>query len=293
MSITPQAIKDQEFQVKFRGYDTIEVKAYLELLAEEFFELHEVRRRQEDEYAELYEEVQAVKAERDTLLDEGQQRQERSEQSVNQFHEKDELIAELRAQIEGLEQKVASSELEMNLQQEAWERQETELREEIDQLRKRLDEKQNAASENSGEVGKLRGQIELLEKQISDSRKEEVDFKAALAAAQRFAEEVRKSAKDEADRMLEQAIEEVETYRRGAEKELANLPVEIEKLRKQKSKVREDLKEVLTSYLQQLDIDQIEKDEESEDDLSELFQSIQLAEDDLMGSEEVRGDEGK
>ena len=41
MSITPQAIKDQEFQVKFRGYDAIEVKAYLELLAEEFFELHE------------------------------------------------------------------------------------------------------------------------------------------------------------------------------------------------------------------------------------------------------------
>lgn len=30
MAITPQAIKDQEFQVKFRGYDTVEVKAYLE-----------------------------------------------------------------------------------------------------------------------------------------------------------------------------------------------------------------------------------------------------------------------
>jgi len=292
MSITPQAIKDQEFQVKFRGYDTIEVKAYLELLAEEFFELHEVRRRQEDEYAELYEEVQAVRAERDNLLEEGQQRQDSSEESVSQFHEKDELIAELRAQIEGLEQKVASSELEMNLQQEAWERQETELREEIDQLKKRLDEKQNAASENSGEVEKLRGQIELLERQISDSRKEEVDFKAALAGAQRFAEEVRKNAKDEADRMLGQAIEEVETYRRDAEKELAHLPVEIEKLRQQKSKVRQDLKAVLSSYLQQLDMDQEEPGEENADDLSELFQSIQL-DDDLMESEDVRGGEGK
>jgi len=36
MAITPQAIKDQEFRVKFRGYDEIEVKAYLELIAEEF-----------------------------------------------------------------------------------------------------------------------------------------------------------------------------------------------------------------------------------------------------------------
>ena len=49
MSITPQAIKDQEFQVKFRGYDTLEVKAYLELLAEEFFELHEQNRKMAEE----------------------------------------------------------------------------------------------------------------------------------------------------------------------------------------------------------------------------------------------------
>lgn len=287
MSITPQAIKDQEFQVKFRGYDAIEVKAYLELLAEEFFELHEVRRRQEDEYAELYEEVQALKEERERLLAEGRQHEEGSRQNVQQDLEKDETIAGLRDQIADLEQKAASVELEKNLQQEAWERQETELREEIDQLRGQLDEKKSVATSNSGEVEKLRGQIELLERQVGELKKEEVDFKTALVAAQRFAEDVKTRAQEESDRMLEQAISEVESYRQEAERELAHLPKEIDALRSQKAEVREELRSVLTTYLSRLDLEPpVAADDE--DDLSELFQSIPLDEESLdQPAEEV------
>ncbi|SHO46238.1 DivIVA domain-containing protein [Desulfopila aestuarii] len=293
MSITPQAIKDQEFQVKFRGYDTIEVKAYLELLAEEFFELHEVRRRQEDEYAELYEEVQALKEERENLVEESRQREERSEKSVIQFLEKDEMIVELQKQIASLEEQVAASDQEKNLQQEAWGRQEAELREEIEQLRGRLAENQSDASDNSGEVEKLRGQIELLEKQVAEFKKEEVDFKTALVAAQRFADDVKNKAKEEADQMLEQAISEVEIYRKEAEQELANLPVEIEQLRSKKAEVREELKAVLTFYLKKLDFDPAEAAGGSDDDLSELFQSIPLGEDEGLEPMEVEGFESK
>ena len=56
MAITPQAIKDQEFQTKFRGFDPIEVKGYLELVAEEFFELLEKVRQQEEEIEVLSQE---------------------------------------------------------------------------------------------------------------------------------------------------------------------------------------------------------------------------------------------
>ena len=56
MAITPQAIKDQEFQIKFRGYDAIEVKAYLELIAEEFFEVFEQVRQQNEDIEGLTEE---------------------------------------------------------------------------------------------------------------------------------------------------------------------------------------------------------------------------------------------
>lgn len=276
MSITPQAIKDQDFQVKFRGYDTIEVKAYLELLAEEFFELHELRRKQEDDYAELYEESQALKQEREALREESRTREARSEASVLQFLEKDEIIVDLQKQVEALEQKVEGAEQEKSLQQEAWERQETELRKEIDQLRARLDDKQNAVFENSDEVERLRAQVEMQETQIAEFKKEEVDFRVALVAAQRFADDVRKKAREEADAMLEQAIEEVETFRREAEKELARLPVEIDSLRQQKLKVREDLKAVLISYLEQLDGAPVASAADSDDDLSQLFQSIPL-----------------
>ena len=60
MAITPQAIKDQEFQVKFRGYDAIEVKAYLELIAEEFFELFEQVRKQVEDIEGLVEEKEEL-----------------------------------------------------------------------------------------------------------------------------------------------------------------------------------------------------------------------------------------
>lgn len=294
MSITPQAIKDQEFLVKFRGYDTIEVKAYLELLAEEFFELHEVRRRQEDEYAELYEEVQELKQERESLFEQSRQKEEHSGNSEEQSLEKDNVIVELQKQVETLEQQVAAAELENNLQQEAWDRQETELRDEIDQLRNRLDDNQNVATESSGEVEKLRGQIELLEKQITDSKKEEVDFKTALVAAQRFADDVKQKAKDEADQLLEQTISEVETYRREAEQELAHLPVEINELRQKRTEVREELKAVLVSYLEQLDLAAAESEAKvGEDDYSELFQSIPLGEDQTEEPEELEDFEAK
>ena len=66
--LTPQAIKDQEFQVKFRGYDSIEVKAYLELLAEDFFELTEQNRTQEEEIESLRAEQEALSREKETLV---------------------------------------------------------------------------------------------------------------------------------------------------------------------------------------------------------------------------------
>lgn len=275
MSITPQSIKDQEFQSKFRGYDTIEVKAYLELLAEEFFELHELRRKQEEEFAELHEEAEALKQERTELLEDTREREERTEASVVQFLEKDEVIDELQKKVEELEKAVESSEQEKTLQQEAWERQESELREEIETLKNSRKDETGTSSGGSSELERLKAQIELYEAQIVELKKEEVDFKAALLAAQRFADDLRKKAQEESDQMMEQAIEEVETFRKEAEHEVAHLPIEIDRLRKQKEEVRGELKAVLHGYLEKLDDDAVTSAVD-DDDLSELFQSIPL-----------------
>ncbi|WP_136808048.1 DivIVA domain-containing protein [Desulfosediminicola flagellatus] len=281
MSITPQAIKDQEFQVKFRGYDSIEVKAYLELLAEEFFELHELRRKQEEEYAELYEENQALKQEKDSLVEEGREQVERSVASVQEFQEKDEAIAVLEEKVAELQTKIEGSEQEKTLQQEAWERQESELREEIDRLKEGLDDKQTAVSETSSEAEKLRAQIEILEAQINELKQEEIDFKSTIIAAQKFSDDLRAKSQEESARLLEQARDEVETFRREAEEELASLPVQIEKLQKKKAQVREDLRAVLNSYLEQLDVATDVAAVDNDEDLSDLFQSISLNGDDI------------
>ncbi len=286
MSITPQAIKDQEFQVKFRGYDSIEVKAYLELLAEEFFELHELRRKQEEEYAELYEENQALKQEKDSLVEEGREQIERSEISVQQFQEKDQIILALEEKASQLEKAVESSEQEKKLQQEAWERQESTLREEIDRLKEGLDDKQTAVSATSNEAEKLRAQIEVLESQIKELKQEEIDFKSTIIAAQKFADDLREKSQEESARLLEQAHDEVETFRREAEKELASLPVEIENLQRKKAQVREDLRAVLKGYLDQLDIGPDIAAVDNDEDLSDLFQSISLNDDDIEEDED-------
>lgn len=273
MSITPQAIKDQEFQVKFRGYDSIEVKAYLELLAEEFFELHEQLRKHEEDYQELLEENDALKQERDVLLNEGRARDERSEASEVEFREKDELIREL-------EDKVESSQQEKLIQQESWEKQEAELREEIEQLNAELAERSASDSATVSEAEKLRAQVDMLDNQIAELKQEELDFKATLVAAQQFAQDVKNKAQEEADRILADAHQEVEDFRIKAEAELAELPVEIKKLQERKVQVHEDLRAVLHTYLEQLDVVHAMGSDEDED-LSDLFQSIRLNDDEM------------
>jgi len=77
--LTPQAIKDQEFQIKFRGYDAIEVNAYLELLAEDFFELTEQNRIQADEIQALQSEQESLARDKEVLAVEVKEIQENAD----------------------------------------------------------------------------------------------------------------------------------------------------------------------------------------------------------------------
>ena len=102
MSITPQAIKDQEFQVKFRGYDAIEVKAYLELLAEEFFELHEQNRKMAEEGAGLANDVETLQREKEEAQREGRKRIEELEKLKDEIKRHENQIIALQKEAEEL-----------------------------------------------------------------------------------------------------------------------------------------------------------------------------------------------
>ncbi len=241
MSITPQVIKDQEFQVKFRGYDTIEVKAYLELLAENFFELHEEGSKKDEELKML--------------------RMEREELSVRSGESESDK-GELKKKITEVD--------ELNKIIKAAQTREEELKAKIADLQSQLEEERAKAIDLEQEKGSLVGEIDQRQQKLDEMEKAEVDFKDTLGAAQKFANDMRKTAEEDAARIMQEAQAEVEEFRKNAEEQLAHLPVEIEELESKKGQVKEEVRNLLNSYLDMI------KDPVEEDEDSELFQKIDM-----------------
>lgn len=278
--LTPQSIKDQEFQSKFRGYEPIEVKAYLELLAEDFFELTEANRAQAEEIESLLAEQESLQREKETLGAEVKISQENAEgiqeEIQDGYKHKDQEIIDLSAKIETMSASIATLE-EDNA---------THL-EKIAELEATLAGDEDASAKEKGEIEKLRGKIALLEEQNKELKDEGLDFKTTILTAQKFADSLRETSQEEAEKLLqasqdearqimEGAYAEVEKIRSESEAELARLPKEIEALNQKKIQVRKDLETTLYSYLESLENPQDTLDGGKEDDLSDLFQTIQI-----------------
>lgn len=245
--ITPQAIKDQEFQVKFRGYDAIEVKAYLELLAEDFFELTEQNRVQAEEIESLLGEQESLEKANDALAAEVKICQENADgiQSETQegYKHKDRQIEELKAELESVSQTISTLEEENKAYQEM-----------ITELEEQLASDKGASLQEQAEIEKLRTRIDLLEEQKNELKQEGQDFKNTILAAHKFADNLRQNSKEEAQAMIADARREVEKIKQEAKEELERLPQEIEALQRRKIAVREELKGLLHNYLDSLDV---------------------------------------
>jgi len=281
--LTPQSIKDQEFQNKFRGYDPIEVKAYLELLAEDFFELTEQNRKQAEEIESLIAEREALQQEKETLAAEVKISLENSEgiQSEIQdgYKHKDEEIAGLTSQLETMISSTA-----------ALEEQNATYRQKIDELEETLAGGQGASLQEQVEIEKLRGRIEILEEKNRELKEEGMDFKSTILAAQKFADNLRQTSQEDARKMMEDAQAEVEKFRTESEAELAHLPKQIEELNQRKIKVRKELETILYTYLEALEAqpETVEAEQgEKVDDLADLFQTIQIPEDEGGEKEDI------
>ena len=133
----------------------------------------------------------------------------------------------------------------------------------------------------------MRGKIELLEEQNRELKQEGVDFKTTILAAQKFADNLRQTSHEDARKIMEDACAEIEKIRTEAEAELARLPKEIEELKQKKDKVRKDLENTLYAYLESLDAFLEKKSGEQEDDLADLFQSIQIPDGETIDPEDL------
>ena len=267
MAITPQAIKDQEFRVKFRGYDEIEVKAYLELIAEEFFELFEQVRRQAEDIEGLFEEKEDLN-ERHALLESDmatlQRKYDQLTAELGQTNERDTTslkeIEDLKARIAGLEEEGRDKEERLRAATTLLEGE----RKEKEDLNDRLTE---------------------LKDQWNEQQKAEIDFKETLLAGQKFSREMKKNSEAEAGQILEQARAEAEKLRQETLQELARYPKEIERLKIKRNQVREDLRTVLTLCLENLDV--FNTLEDGEEDFSDLFQKVVVNDDGTVNREDL------
>lgn len=276
MAITPQAIKDQEFQVKFRGYDAIEVKAYLELIAEEFFELFEQVRKQSEDIEGLVEEKEELIEQGASLRRDITSLQGKNDQITTELEQRNERNAALLKEIEDLKGRIAG------LEREGKEKDE-ELRAATEQIlaERRLLEGEKKEKED------INARFLALERQWDEQKKVEIDFKEALLAAQTFSRDLKKKSEEEADGILEKAREDAEKLRRDTYQELARYPKEIERLKMKRTQVQEDLRTVLTLCLENLDIFKEETTEPEEEDFSDLFQSVMVSDDGTVNSEEL------
>lgn len=272
--LTPQAIKDQEFQIKFRGYDAIEVKAYLELLAEDFFELNEQNRVQAEELETLRAEQEELEREKESLAAEVNLGRENVDgiqaRLENSYKHKDQEIAELRGQLEAAQAAAIVLEDEKK-----------KLSEKIGELEEKLVGGQGMTLQEQAENEKLRAKVEFLEEQNRELKQQGLDFKTTILAAQKFADTLKETSEQEAQQMMAQARADVEKFRNEAQAELARLPKEIEALNQKKIKVRDELRSILQSYLEALDVFFAPDSSGKEDDLSDLFESIKMPDEDV------------
>ncbi len=279
--LTPQAIKDQDFQIKFRGYDAIEVKAYLELLAEDFFELTEQTRVQADEIESLRTEREVLQREKDNLAAEMRLSQENAETIQSQidqgYKHKEKEISELRTEL-GVAQVRASTLAEEN----------RAFLQKVNELEEKLAGGLGSSIHEQAEIEKLRARIEIMEEQNRELKQQGLDFKTTILAAQKFADNLRQTSEEDGKRIMEQARADVQKFREEAQAELSRLPKEIENLNQQRIKVRDELRTILQSYLEALEVFPNQEEAEKEDDLSDLFQKILLPEDEATNSDDLK-----
>lgn len=289
MAITPQAIKDQEFQSRFRGYDTVEVKAYLELIAEEFFELLEQVRQQEEELTDLTRQRDLAEEVAKRLEDDLEAAHRMVEELRSTVAEKDVKQTELVKELE-----------EMQTALDDFEAERKEYEEEISEAAARATDRDELLSRNRSEMDSLRNKITLIEEQNRETKKEEVDFKRTIVGAQRFADDLMektrveaealvrqseeqaqdmlRSSEEKSDRALQAARDEIERLRRDAYEELSRLPEEIERLNHQRKQVHDELRSILTRHLEELEAFSVIDGDVAHYEYDGLFQKINFPE---------------
>ena len=274
--ITPQIIKDQEFQTKFRGYDPVEVKAYLDQIADEFFDLQERVRLQIDDLQTSHEEKELLEQQKSSLEASSAESRKMAEELRQAGLLMEQKLAAQTKELEGFRGWITNLEGDKKRLEEA-----------VSSAEARIQKAEEALLQEKAEKESLARRIELMEEQQQEARKDEVDFRSTLAAAQQFCDAMKEKSKEQAEQLLEATRTEIEQIREAAQAELSRLPGEIEALRQKREEIRQVLRATLEAYLQDLDIAPATDEHRPEQESDDLFQKIQILEDGTLSPEDL------
>ena len=261
MAITPQSIKDAEFQLKMRGYDQVEVRAYLERVAEDYLKLIEELGRQAKGVKVLTlenkqlrqngksgeQEISAVQVAFNNLKKECQQERQVVDKQKDALAALGQMVDQLEGEKRAVSQKLGRAETK------------------IQKLMTEMSQERMRSKKNFH-------RFQQLEKKQKNTAKEELELKKTLAAAQKFSEEMIQKSEQQASEVLGQARLEIEKIRREAREELAYFPAEIKRMKAEHRRVKEQLQAVVKSYLKG-------------------FEGTAIKDSELDGQEEIRQEE--
>ncbi len=151
----------------------------------------------------------------------------------------------------------------------------------------RIHEAEEALLQEMAEKEILARKVELMEEQQREAKKDEVDFRSTLIAAQQFCDAMKEKSEEQAEHLLNAAKAEIENIREAAQGELARLPGEIEALQQKREEARKVLRATLEAYLQNLDLFPAADEHSLERENNDLFQKIQILEDGSLNSEDL------
>lgn len=170
----------------------------------------------------------------------------------------------------------------------------------------------------------LTAQVETLKKEIDAYHHQEKAFQSAIISAQQISEEMKAKSHQEAEEITAAAREEARQLREEANAEIAGLETEVDRLKQLRQQARQELHRTLQGYLDRLEEEwestpipvveeekppqtpasdeaqtpsaEPEAEEEAEEapvvDLSDLYEKIELPDDDLTAGGEPRDETG-
>lgn len=256
--LKPQTIRDQEFQIAFRGYDPVEVKSYLELVADDYFELSEENRILQEKIITQKSNSNSPSSifEKEGEADDLQLEIDSSGKETTQSLQAKLAHAESRIKRLSTENMGYLSQInELNKQLEFVEAEAMKELKEGEEMMKQitilaeqnaeLKEKSSLVEKDESEMKNLVAEAERLRVENEQYREEERSLKRILISAQSFADTLRDNAEQEAADLLEAAKTEVAATTAQREEVIAHLTTEIEGLKEKKKEAEEELNRVL------------------------------------------------